>query len=212
MKINTSYLHLDALPVGARKLLPKLKSFAPRAILGGGTAIALQSGHRKSFDLDLFVIQPISRNLLERAKRIFGKARPLVDSSDELSFIASDVKISVIRYPFKELHLALSTEFIDLFDLQDLASSKAYTIGRRGVWRDYVDLFDLLKNGLRLDKIIQEAEKRFGESFNAKLFLEQLSYFGDVHDFTISWLDKEYSQVAVKSFLKKQAKEFLKTL
>lgn len=56
---------------------------------------------------------------------------------------------------------------------------KAFALGGRAKWKDYVDLYFILKSFLSLDEITSEAEKIFGNFFSAKLFKEQLAYFKD---------------------------------
>ena len=57
---------------------------------------------------------------------------------------------------------------------------KAYALGRRSKWKDYVDLYFLLKEHFSIDEISARAEIIFGELFSAKMFRVQLSYFEDV--------------------------------
>ena len=57
---------------------------------------------------------------------------------------------------------------------------KAYALGRRSKWKDYVDLYFLLRDHLALSELINSAKTLFRGAFNAKLFLEQLCYFDDV--------------------------------
>lgn len=73
--------------------------------------------------------------------------------------------------------------------VREIAATKAYTIGRRGSYKDYVDLYFVLAEGhSTLPDIITSAEKKFGDGFNARLFLEQLVYLGDVQDTEIQFL------------------------
>ena len=65
-------------------------------------------------------------------------------------------------------------------DLLDLAAMKAYALGRRSKWKDYVDLYFLLKERFTLDAICHRANEIFGNLFSDKLFRSQLSYFEDV--------------------------------
>jgi hypothetical protein len=51
---------------------------------------------------------------------------------------------------------------------------------RRSKWKDYVDLYFIIKSGISLKKIISRAEKIFGNNFNEKIFRSQLSYFKDL--------------------------------
>ncbi|MDD5528345.1 MAG: hypothetical protein PHO56_05270 [Patescibacteria group bacterium] len=61
-----------------------------------------------------------------------------------------------------------------------LAALKAYALGRRSKWKDYVDLYFIMKNKVGLKKIINQAEKIFGRNFNEKIFRAQLAYFKDL--------------------------------
>ena len=57
---------------------------------------------------------------------------------------------------------------------------KAYALGRRSKWKDYVDLYFLLKKKFSIDEISQRAIEIYGDLFSDKLFRSQLSYFEDV--------------------------------
>ena len=57
---------------------------------------------------------------------------------------------------------------------------KAYALGRRSKWKDYVDLYFLLTKHFSLEEVSRKAEGLFGELFSEKLFRAQLSYFDDV--------------------------------
>ena len=56
---------------------------------------------------------------------------------------------------------------------------KAFALGKRAKWKDYVDLFFLLKQ-IPLVGLTTKANGLFGSEFNEKLFRVQLSYFKDV--------------------------------
>ena len=101
---------------------------------------------------------------------------------------------------------------LDILSPRDLASNKAYVIGRRGAWRDYVDLFFLLKNGVEFEKVITETKKRFGGAFSEKLFLEQLTYFDDLKDFTVDYLGESYQPNEIQDYFKELARNFVRNL
>lgn len=67
-------------------------------------------------------------------------------------------------------------------DLLSLAAMKAYTLGRRSKWKDYIDLFFIFKQ-YSLKQVCDKAKQIFKEAFNEKLFREQLMFFNDI-DFT----------------------------
>jgi len=100
----------------------------------------------------------------------------------------------------------------ETFSIKEIAVKKAYTIGRRGVYRDYFDIFVILKsNYSSLKEINENAQKVYRGVFSPKLFLEKLVYFNDLPDFDISPLDstKDISPDAVKQFLKKAVRDYL---
>ena len=181
-------MHLDILDNKRQKLLQKLLPIAKDFVLGGGTALALQLAHRKSFDFDFFSPSPIHKRLLEKLSQELSIQNIAVDTSDELTFFDSDdIKITFLYYPFKSYFEVLELENgLRIFPIKEIALQKAYTIGRRGEYRDYFDLYTILKrNDIKLNELILVAKKVYGGVFDEKLFLEQLVYFEDLLNFDI---------------------------
>ena len=67
-------------------------------------------------------------------------------------------------------------------DLLTLAAMKAYALGRRAKWKDYVDLYFVMKQCGGIEQVIKKAKQVFAHEFNEKLFRSQLSYFKDIDD------------------------------
>jgi hypothetical protein len=163
-------------------------------LLGGGTALALQLAHRKSYDFDVFNSKPISKRFLLKVRDHFERVQILVDTSDELSLVTPfGVKISFVFYPFHPLYKIIPTHGLSIHSWKDIALDKAYSIGRRGEWRDYVDLYFCMKNGFSLEGIIKGARKKFRDLFSEKLFLSQLCYFGDIKDYSIELMIRRHN-------------------
>ena|SRR3990170_2689147 len=184
-----------------------------KGVLSGGSAVSLHLVHRRSFDFDVFLPKPIPENLFEKVKNVFGGqlVRPVTNNRNFLDVILSPgIHLHISHYPYPPLHPTIKTPGIPLFALQDLASNKAYTIGRRATWRDYVDLFFIFKRSeLSLETISEEARKRFGGGFDEKLFLEQLVYFDDIKDFSISYIQKPYTPKQIKEFFEEKSSDYL---
>ena len=213
MSSNISNFHKEILDEKRQVVFSLLEKNFPTFVLGGGTAIALQIKHRKSYDFDFFLIEPVPKKLLSKINELFStyQVRPVVDNSDELSLLLDEeIKLSFIYFPFPALHDCVGEGTMKLFDLRDLASNKAYAIGRRGVWRDYVDVFFLLKSGLKIDEIITETKKRFGGNFDEKLFLEQLVYFADLGTFEVDWFGEKVSQAEIENFFVQLVRDFVR--
>ena len=66
-------------------------------------------------------------------------------------------------------------------DLLTLAAMKAFALGQRNKWKDYVDLYFIMKDFHTLSEISEKAKQLFGTSFNERMFREQLGYFIDVN-------------------------------
>ncbi len=213
MNQNISKIRLELLNSERRELLAKLSAKFPDFVLGGGTALSLQISHRQSFDLDFFSPEEISKKLLEKIKRIIPITRVVRDSADELTFYVSDIKITFLSYLFPKIFQRVKSEnSLKYFPVEAIAWQKAYAIGRRGVWRDYFDLYSIFKIGeSSIKEIISSAGEVYGDVFNPKIFLEQLVYFDDLDDLTIIPIENQtaVSPAEIKEFLKTKVKEYL---
>lgn len=195
--------------------LAKFGKFPASIVLGGGSALCLQLGHRKSYDFDLFYSKPLTSKFFNLVKKVFGQNfEKLIDNQDQLAILTkSGVEITFLHYYYSALFPLVFTQFIPLYSIKDIALDKAHTIGRRGVWRDYVDLyFILMRNYIDLKTILKLGKKKFGPAFAAKLFLEQLTYFGDIEDFTIEYVGKEYKPGKIQEYFRELVKNYLKDL
>ena len=216
MHQNISKLHLDILDNKRLDVLTKLTPYISNFVLAGGTALALQINHRKSYDFDFFSSEEISPNFALKLRNILVIQSIAVDTSDELTLYTSDTaKISFIYYPFSEYFKTGNENQLTYYLSESIAIQKAYTIGRRGAYRDYFDLYSLLnKKVIIFEDIIEKAEKAYGSLFNAKLFLEQLTYFGDITNFEIIPVNQNEGNIEpdeVKKFLEETVKKFINT-
>ncbi|MBR5081717.1 MAG: nucleotidyl transferase AbiEii/AbiGii toxin family protein [Bacteroidales bacterium] len=173
--------HKEILNVKQIELLPLIGEFKREYYLVGGTAIALYLGHRRSIDFDLFKFAQLNRK--KNLEKIQSSGFPSIvawNVTDQMNLVVNEVKITFFQYPFQ---IKANNDFdniIRLPELLDLAAMKAYALGRRSKWKDYVDLYFLLKSNFSLDEISQRAVEVYGELFSDKLFRSQLSYFEDI--------------------------------
>lgn len=203
-------MHLEALTQNSKSLLPRLGKFS-EFYLAGGTALALQIGHRISVDFDLFSEAEIEKNLLPKVKRVYTDV-PIsvsVNNPDELTVFIQETKVTFLHYPFPTFSVLDVYEGIRVLTIPEIAATKAYTIGRRGSYKDYIDLyFVLAEHHASLEDIIRLAEKKYGGEFNDRLFLEQLIYFEDIEDTTITLLrGDEINMPALEKFFSEEVKK-----
>ncbi len=188
-------------------LLPKLKVFRSKFALAGDTAIALQLGHRRSVDFDFFSAKRFSNlDLYKKLKAISRIDSVLIDEKDEYTCICDGVKLTFLYYPFLVPFSVSEPEF-QTAELEVLGALKAYALGRRAKWKDYVDLYFLAKNGLSLDAIVVRAKEIFGSAFGEKNFYQQLAYFDDIdYSEAVEYFPgSEVDDAVVKRYLRRAA-------
>jgi len=183
-------MHSEILNSQQKELLPLMAQFRREYYLVGGTAIALYLGHRRSIDFDLFKPSLINhkRNLDKISATSFAHivTRRV---SEQMNLIINDVKVTFFQYPFPVEPTAKFETYFRLPSLLQLAAMKAYALGRRSKWKDYVDLYFLLRDHFTIADITHSATQIFGELFSEKMFRSQLCYFDDI-DYTeaVDWL------------------------
>ena len=178
-------MHNEVLTPSATKLFRSLSSFKDDFYLAGGTGLALQIGHRVSVDFDLFSGTSIKRTLTKKVEELYRAVpqEPMVSNRSELTYRIGDVKFTFLHYPFPVLLPLNQNGPIPILSAKEILAAKAYTIGRRGEFKDYVDLHAGLSGGYSsLGEIIELAQKKYGGVFNDRLFLEQLVYLDDVEE------------------------------
>jgi hypothetical protein len=205
-------MHREILSTEQQGLLPVLKLFAREGFyLAGGTAVALYIGHRHSLDYDLFTGRQFRKEKISgllQENRI-GIQKILFEDSGQLDLLIDGVKITFMYYPYQVKAAKDFEQVIGLPALPDLAALKCFALGRRAKWKDYVDLFFILRDHLTLPQLAVNAERMFGGMFSEKLLREQLAYFDDI-DYTekVDYLTGyAVEDSEIKEFLIRQATE-----
>lgn len=176
-------MHKEILTAEQLQLLPAVKRFTKDFYLVGGTAIALHLGHRRSIDFDLFTSKPFENSVIERRiKRMGFKAERVVrDEQGQYTLIIKGVYFTFFEYPFPIPLACTFDSIIKIPDLLTLAAMKAFALGRRAKWKDYVDLYFVMEKCGGVKCVADQAHTLFGNEFNEKLFREQLDYFDDIN-------------------------------
>ena len=177
-------MHDEILNVDQLKLLPLMARFRREYYLVGGTAIALHIGHRRSVDFDMFKMSAINhKKNLDKIVASGFDHQVTRRVEEQMNLLVNGVKLTFFQYPFPVVPEDNFEKVFRLPSLISLAAMKAYALGRRSKWKDYVDLYFLLTKHFTIAEISDRATELFGELFSEKLFRAQLSYFDDV-DYT----------------------------
>jgi len=174
-------MHKEILTKTQLKLLPVVKQFSKKFGLVGGTAIALHLGHRESIDFDLFSFSGFNNySIKTKIAEDVTIDTVLVNKKGEYTFLISGVKFTFFEFPYKINFTKSFDNIIKLPDILILAAMKAFALGRRAKWKDYVDLYFILKDHYTISEITAKGVEIFGNEFNEKIFRVQLAYFEDI--------------------------------
>ena len=148
--------------------------------LAGGTALALQIGHRFSEDLDFFQAGSFDvESLLARTARL-GDVRVLSRTGDTLHVLLTGLRISFLQAEAPMLFPPVEYRGLGLADPRDIAVMKVIAVGGRGSRKDFIDLYCLLKGGMNLPEMLSLVERRFANiDHNAYHLQKSLVWFED---------------------------------
>ena len=146
--------------------------------LVGGTALALQYGHRQSVDLDFFGRLPEDKDELIDVVRRVRDVTVLNRSKSILQMVVNQVKVDFVdysRYPWIDEPI-LGDGFVLASD-KDIAAMKINAIMGRGTRKDFIDLYLLLQH-YSLTQIMDFYRQKYPE-FSEYRALISMTYFDD---------------------------------
>lgn len=197
-------MHLEIFSKQQRQLLPLVSKFKNEFYMVGGTAIALHIGHRLSIDFDLFKKGDINpKKIITKFKEYNEKIIITLNREGQLNLVCRDVKFTFFTFNYEIPHPVIIEKKIAIPDLLVLSAMKAFALSMRSKWKDYVDLYFIIKGFYNISEITVEAKELFGDLFSEKLFRGQLNYFeGISFDEQIEFMPGfEVSEKEIKEFL-----------
>ena len=179
--------------------------------LAGGTALALQLGHRKSIDLDLFSRKDFSIKELKIILSQMGRLKIYSEEERTLNANLNGVKISFLGYKYKMLFpLVKYGKDLKLASIQDIACMKIDAISNRGSKKDFIDFYFLLEK-YSLKEILGFFDKKYsGIKYSQLHILKSLIYFQDAEEDPMPLMFESADWNEVKKELRKGVKEFVK--
>jgi hypothetical protein len=176
---------LDVLPAAQKRLWTELGDVSGGFILYGGTALALQLGHRTSIDFDFFAHTAIDPGQVLRDCPFLKGAQVIQQAPNTLTCLVDrrgPVKVSFFGLPhltlLRDPAKAIDTG-VEIASLIDLAATKAVAVQNRLEAKDYIDIDALISAGVSLSSALGAAKRAFGGHFAPMATLKALSYFGE---------------------------------
>jgi len=177
--------------------------------LVGGTALALQYGHRQSVDLDFFGRLPEEKEELIDVVRRAGNVTVLNRSKIILQLIVNQVKVDFVdysRYPWIDEPI-IGDGFVLASD-KDIAAMKVNAIIGRGTRKDFIDLYVLLQH-YSLAEILGFYQQKYPEYSEYRALLS-MTYFDDaeMQDMPLMFIDTPWEEM--KTTIIKAVEEYQK--
>src|SRR3989344_1000559 len=171
-------MHEEIFTDEQRKLLPLVKHFSQDFFLVGGTAVALQIGHRLSVDFDLFTESDFDNGAISDQITLFAPIEKVqTDQAGQYTLYINGVQFTFMKYRFQIPCDRALRDVIKMPDLLTLGAMKLHALGRRAKWKDYVDLYFIIKNHHSVPELIAETRKLFPNEVNEVDMRAQLGYF-----------------------------------
>ena len=208
--LTKSDLHLEVLPEVTRKAF---LAFAEVTwlknggwYLAGGTALALQVGHRSSVDLDFFTKHKnFDEDVLENNLLRLGNWHTDRIDRGTIYGVFRKAKISFIAYPFfkPSSHIKMFGA-IRIVPIDDIAVMKIIAVSQRGRKRDFVDLYWYCNNNGDLDSIFSRMIKQYPQKHNLNHILKSLTYFDDAEKDPMPIVNFKVTWQEVKLYFKRE--------
>ena len=203
---NSGYLLPDT-----RKLLSEFianAAFLEKYVLVGGTALSLHLCHRKSEDLDFFTYSDSfeKKEILDYINNRFEHIEIINQTNDQIDLLINGVKVTFFNAKWNFLKPEKIKRF-NLSPLKAIAGMKVNTLFLRAKFRDYYDLYFLVREGMTLQEIFN-CSKDVITGVTFKMLAIALVYTDDIEDENIAHLQPEIeiSIKEIRSFFEKQLK------
>jgi len=204
-------MHPESIDKKTKYILEKIRgsSFAKDFYLAGGTALALQLGHRQSIDLDWFSGQDFSNEKIKKNLVLLGNFKLLSEEKDTIHGVLDEIRVSFFHYGYNLLFPLIKFENIDLADERDIAAMKIDAISSRGSKKDFIDLYFLLKN-YSLAELTDFFEKKYKNiGYNKLHILKSLSYFDDAESDPTPVMIRDIEWGKIKEVIADKVKKLL---
>lgn len=176
-----------------------------RYYLAGGTALALQTGIRESFDFDFFVQTEFDENLLVQELEEVGELEVTVCRKGTLHAILNGVQITFLHFENNLVEDKVMTEDINglyLASIKDIAIMKLIAISQRGTKKDFFDLYYICNHfNITIKDILDILDKKYDKNkINYLHIIQSLAYFEDAEDENLPKVFINYNWGTIKDY------------
>ncbi len=158
-------------------VIESLSSHLEMFYLAGGTALALQLGHRRSDDMDFFSDRLFNTDAM---LSLIHVDKVLFTALGTLHCEIRGIRVSFLYYEVPLIHPTLSWHGIKIAHLKDIVAEKIKAVSQRGSKKDFIDLYAVLKMRHSVPEVCDFFKRRFQAS-NITFYhvLRSLIFFED---------------------------------
>jgi hypothetical protein len=181
-------VNLQGLTTGSLAVFEQLKKseLFQEYILIGGTALSIQINSRLSEDLDFCkwhsnpktLNKSVNWPILETYLKTIGEVKTDIIDLHQVNFILNNVKITFYSNPitsFREIETKIAFNNISVATVSSIGGMKLEVMSRRNIFRDYYDLYSILKEGVSLKEIVLKCGRLSFHRMNTKGILGIIS-------------------------------------
>ena len=180
-------------------------SFLDNYVLVGGSALTLHLCHRKSEDLDFFTYGDSfnKEEIFEYIKR-FKNKEILNQTNEQIDLLLEGVKVTFFNAKWEFLTPAKKERF-NLASIESIAAMKVNVLFLRAKYRDYYDIYFLVKKSMSIKKIF-ECSLNILDGINFRLFAVALVFVDDIEDDDIAYLEpvETLSKEDIRDFFQRE--------
>lgn len=201
-------LYYNTIEPATLELLKKIQGIRmfSELCLVGGTGLALQYGHRKSIDLDLFGKLTVDEFEINQALRELGRLNIINSSRNIKIYTLNNIKLDVVNYPYKWLKKPIIEDNVKLADKEDIAAMKFSAITNRGTKKDFIDIYFLLEE-FSLEEMINLYTEKYDDGSEFML-IKSLTYFDDAEGDPMPMMLKDVSWEDIKKKIVGEIKSY----
>ena len=196
--------NLNCLLPKTKKLLLKIiekSGFLDKYVLVGGSALAMHLCHRKSEDLDFFTYEnSFDKKEIYDLLKNFEQKEILNETNEQIDLLLDGVKVTFFNANWSFLKPSKIDKF-NLASLESIAAMKVNVLFLRAKFRDYYDLYFLVKKVMSIKKVY-ECSLDVLDGINFKLFAVALVYVDDIEDDKIEYLEpiQKLDKIKIRDF------------
>jgi predicted nucleotidyltransferase component of viral defense system len=182
--------------------LELLKTLAQKPILSnmrlvGGTALALQYGHRRSVDLDFFGQTTENvEELSDALKESIGDLTLLSTSKTIRVYRIRDIKVDIVNYNYPWIDKAIEEDGLLLASPKDIAAMKVNAVMGRGTKKDFIDIYFLLQH-YSFEQLMQFYLEKYADGSEYRALLS-MTYFDDADLQPIPYMFSDVTWESIK--------------